>query len=142
MSLLPGKFYLDDFFDDFSPISKMSKMDFMKCDVYEKGGEVHIEMDIPGYSKEDISINVDEGILTIEASHDDVKEDEEKNYYRKERVTGSFKRQFTVGSIEEDKIKAKFNNGVLTVSFPKEEKKETKKEFKLPKFSTPIEFVQ
>ncbi|MDD6272246.1 MAG: Hsp20/alpha crystallin family protein [bacterium] len=127
MSLLPGKFYLDDFFDDFSPISKMSKMDFMKCDVYEKGGEVHIEMDIPGYSKEDISINVDEGILTIEASHDDVKEDEEKNYYRKERVTGSFKRQFTVGSIEEDKIKAKFNNGVLTVSFPKEEKKETKK---------------
>ena len=127
MSLLPGKFYLDDFFDDFAPMSKMHKMDFMKCDVYEKGGEVNIEMDIPGYSKEDISIDVDEGILTIEASHDDVKEDEEKNYYRKERVTGSFKRQFTVGNIGEDKIKAKFNNGVLTVSFPKEEKKETKK---------------
>ncbi len=127
MSLLPGKFYLDDFFDDLVPMSKVSRMDFMKCDVYEKDGNINIEMDIPGYNKEDISINVEDGILTIEASRDEVKEDDSKNYYRKERVFGSFKRQFTVGNIEEDKINAKFNNGVLTVCFPKEEEKETKK---------------
>lgn len=127
MSLLPGKFYLDDFFDDFAPMTKMSKMDVMKCDVYEKKGLVNIEMDIPGYEKEDISIDVDDGILTIEASHEENNEDDEKNYYRKERFFGSFKRQFNVGDIDEKDIKAKFNNGVLTISFPKEEKKETKK---------------
>lgn len=129
MSLLPGKFYLDDFFNDFSRMPNMPKMDFMKCDVYEKEGDIHIEMDIPGFNKEDISIDVEEGVLTIEASSSEVseEEDKEKNYIRKERVSGSFKRQFTVGNIEEDKIKAKFDKGVLTISFPKEEKKESKK---------------
>lgn len=129
MSLLPGKFYLDDFFNDFAPMSKISRMDYMKCDVYEKDGNVHIEMDIPGFNKEDISIDVEEGILTIEASSSEIneEEDKERNYIRKERVSGSFKRQFTVGNVEENKIKAKFDKGVLTISFPKEEKKETKK---------------
>lgn len=126
MSLLPGKFYLDDFFDDFSSMPKMKGMD-MKCDIYEKGGKVNIEVDVPGYDKKDIKIDVDDGILTIEATHQNEEDDEEKNYYRKERVFGSFKRQFTVGNIDENEINAKFNNGVLTISFPKEEKKETKK---------------
>ena len=126
MSLLPGKFYLDDFFDDFAPMTKMGKFD-MKCDIYEKGGNVHIELDAPGYDKNDIKLDVDDGILTIEAHKDEEKEDKEKNYYRKERVYGSFKRQFTVGNIDTNKIDAKFNNGVLKVTFPKEVKKETKK---------------
>ncbi len=126
MSLLPGKFYLDDFFDDFAPMPKMPKMD-MKCDIYEKGGNVHIELDVPGFDKNDIKLDVDDGILTVEATREDEKEDEDKNYYRKERAFGSFKRQFTVGNIKEDEISAKFNNGVLKISFPKEEKKETKK---------------
>lgn len=128
MSLLPGKFYLDDFFDDFAPMPKMPKMD-MKCDIYEKGGNVHIELDVPGFDKKDIKLDVEDGILTIEAERNEEKEDKdgERNYYRKERVFGSFKRQFNVGNIDEKKIDAKFNNGVLKISFPKEEKKETKK---------------
>lgn len=127
MSLLPGKFYLDDFFEDFSHMPRIPKMDDMKCDIYEKNGNIHIEMNIPGYNKEEIKMDVEEGILTIEATKEEEKEDEEKNYYRKERFYGTFKRQFTIGNIDEDEIKASFNNGVLTVSFPKEEKKETKK---------------
>lgn len=126
MSLLPGKFYLDDFFDDFAPMPKMPRMD-MKCDIYEKGGNVHIELDVPGFDKNDIKLDVDDGILTVEATRENEKEDKDKNYYRKERVFGSFKRQFTVGNIKENEISAKFNNGVLKISFPKEEKKETKK---------------
>jgi hypothetical protein len=47
MNLLPGNFYLDDLFDDFTPMHRMPKMDFMKCDIYEKDGIVHIEMDAP-----------------------------------------------------------------------------------------------
>ena len=126
MSLLPGKFYLDDFFDDFAPMPRMPRMD-MKCDIYEKGGNVHIELDVPGFDKKDIKIDVEDGILTVEATKDEEKEDESKNYYKKERVYGSFKRQFNVGDISEEDINAKFNNGVLEISFPKEEKKESKK---------------
>ena len=127
MSLLPGNFYLDDLFDAFSPITRMPKMDLMRCDVYEKDGRVHIEMDVPGYDKSNINVDVEDGILTIEAKTSNETVDEGKNYYRKERISGSFKRQFNVGAIDEDEIKAKFNNGVLEVSFPKEEKKETKR---------------
>lgn len=127
MSLLPGKFYLDDFFDDFA-LPKMPKMELMKTDVYEKGGIIHVEMDIPGFDKNDIKIDVEDGILTIEAEKEESSEDkEDKNYYRRERTYGSFKRQFNVGNIKETEIDAKFNNGVLKISFPKEEKKETKK---------------
>ncbi len=126
MSLLPERFYLDDFFDDFSPMPKMKNMD-MKCDIYEKGGKVNIELDVPGFDKKDIKLDVDDGILTIEATKNEETKDEEKNYYRKERVYGSFKRQFSIGNIDENDINAKFDKGVLTITFPKEEKKETKK---------------
>ena len=126
MSLLPGRFYLDDFFDDFAPMPKMKGMD-MKCDIYEKGGNVHIELDVPGFDKKDIKLDVEDGILTIEATKENEKEDEDKNYFRRERVFGTYKRQFSVGNINEKDINAKFENGVLKISFPKEEKKETKK---------------
>lgn len=120
MSLLPEKFYLDDFFEDFVPMPKMPKNE-MKCDIYEKGGEVHIELDVPGFNKEDVKVDLDDGILTIAASKHEDKEEKEKNYYRKERSFGSFKRQFNVGNVKENDINAKFYNGVLKISFPKEE---------------------
>ncbi len=126
MSLLPEKFYLDDFFDDFVPMPKMPKNE-MKCDIYEKGGRVHIELDVPGFNKDDVKVDLDDGILTIVASKHEDKEEKEKNYYRKERSYGSFKRQFNVGNVKENEIDAKFNNGVLKISFPKEEQKQTKK---------------
>ena len=126
MSLLPGKFYLDDFFEDSVPMPKMPKNE-MKCDIYEKGGEVHIELDVPGFNKEDVKVDLDDGILTIAASKHEDKEEKEKNYYRKERSFGSFKRQFNVGNVKENDINAKFYNGVLKISFPKEEQKQSKK---------------
>ena len=126
MSLLPEKCYLDDFFDDFVPMPKMPKNE-MKCDIYEKGGRVHIELDVPGFNKEDVKVDLDDGILTIAATKHEDKEEKEKNYYRKERLFGSFKRQFNVGNVKENEIDAKFNNGVLKISFPKEEQKQSKK---------------
>lgn len=126
MSLLPEKFYLDDFFDDFVPMPKIPKNE-MKCDIYEKGGRVHIELDVPGFNKDDVKVDLDDGILTIVASKHEDKEEKEKNYYRKERSYGSFKRQFNVGNVKENDIDAKFYNGVLKISFPKEEQKQSKK---------------
>ena len=126
MSLLPEKFYLDDFFDDFVPMSRMPIND-MKCDIYEKGGRIHIDMDVPGFNKDDVKIDLDDGILTIVATKHEEKEDKDKNYYRKERTFGTFKRQFNVGNVNEDSIEAHFNNGVLKINFPKEEQKQSKK---------------
>ncbi len=126
MSLLPEKFYLDDFFDDLVPMPKMTNFD-MKCDIYEKGGNVHIELEVPGYDKNEIKLDVENGVLTIEGHTNNEKEDKERNYYRKERVSGSFRRKFTIGDVNEKDIHASFNNGVLKVTFPKEHKKESKK---------------
>ena len=126
MSLLPERFYLDDFFDDFAPMPKMKNFD-MKCDIYEKCGNVHIELEVPGYEKNEIKLDVENGVLTIEGHTNSEKEDKEKKYFRKERISGSFRRKFTIGDVKDNDIHAKFYNGVLKISFPKETKKETKK---------------
>ena len=78
-------------------------------------------------NKDDVKIDLDDGILTIVATKHEEKEDKDKNYYRKERTFGTFKRQFNVGNVNEDSIEAHFNNGVLKINFPKEEQKQSKK---------------
>ena len=99
MTLLPERFYLDDFFDDFAPMPKFKNLD-MKCDIYEKGGNVHIELEVPGYDKNDIKLDVDNRVLTIEGHTSSEKEDKDKKYFRKERVSGSFPRSFSSASVE------------------------------------------
>ena len=129
MSLLPDRLYFGDFFDDFAPMPmpKMKNLD-MKCDIYEKGGNVHIELEVPGYEKNDVKLDVENGVLTIEGHTNGEHEEKDKKYYRRERMSGSFRRQFTIGDVDEKNIHASFNNGVLKVTFPKEEeKKESKK---------------
>ena len=127
MSLVPRNFYLDDIFDDFHPAPM--RMDAMKCDVYEKDGNYNIEMDIPGYSKKDISIECDDGLLTItaEKKYENNEEDKDKKYIRRERHYGKVSRSFTFNDINQDAIKADFEHGTLKIVIPKKEKAETKK---------------
>lgn len=126
MDLIPRKIYLDDIFDDF--ISS-KKEQLMKCDIYEKEGDYHIEMDIPGFSKEDISLEVNDGYLKIKAekSNEIKEEDESKNYLRRERSYGKVERSFYLADLEEDRISAEFTNGMLKIVVPKKEEKNTKK---------------
>lgn len=126
MNLIPRKYYLgDDFFDDFfSPTLK----DEMKCDVYEKDGNYHIELETPGYDKDDITIECDNGYLTITATKVSSNEDETRNYIRRERRTGSFSRSFYVGDIDPEAVEAEFKKGILQVVVPKIEEKPTKKQ--------------
>ena len=127
MNLIPRSFFLDDFFDDFGKV----KVNDMKCDIYEEENDYVVEMDVPGYNKDEISVDVEKGYLTISAEHNDTKEDEGKNYIRKERVYGSTKRQFYVGDVDEDSIKASFNDGVLKVIVPKKEEILNKKKIEI-----------
>ena len=123
---MPRKFYLDDIFDDF--ISSR-KEQYMKCDIYEKGGNYHIEMDIPGFKKDEISVETKDGYLTITAEKkDEVNEDDkEKNYIRRERTYGKYQRSFYLGDLDEENIDASFENGMLKIEVPKKEEVDSKK---------------
>lgn len=126
MNIIPKRYYLDDFFDDVLT-SSSSEKNTMKCDIYEKGGDYHIEMDIPGFDKKDIQIETDNGYLTITAEKKEEVNDEEKNYIRKERSYGKYQRSFYLGDLETENIKAEFKDGMLKVTVPKKEVVETKK---------------
>lgn len=101
----------------------------MKCDIYEKGGDYHIEMDIPGFTKNEISVETKDGYLTIAAEKKGEKndEDKEKNYIRRERTYGKYERTFYLGDLDEDNISASFENGMLKLTVPKKEVQDTKK---------------
>lgn len=126
MDIIPRKFYLDDIFDDF--ISSKKEMT-MKCDIYEKEGDYHIEMDIPGFDKKDISVEAKDGYLTIKAEkNDDVNEGNDgKNYIRRERTYSKCERSFYLGDLDQDKIDAEFSNGMLKITVPKKEEVDNKK---------------
>ena len=128
MNIIPKKYYLDDFFDDFLANSNSEK-NAMKCDIYEKGGDYHIEMDVPGFKKEDIKIECDKGYLTITAEKhsEDKEEDKSKKYIRRERSYGKYQREFYLGDVEADKVHAEFKDGMLNITVPKKTEVETKK---------------
>ena len=126
MDLMPRRFF-DDMFDDFLTTRREQNM---KCDIYEKGGDYHIEMDIPGFTKDEISVTTKDGYLTITAEKKEEKndEDKEKNYIRRERSYGKYERSFYLADLDEDKIDASFKDGMLKITVPKKaEQKETKK---------------
>ena len=129
MSLIPRSFYLDDIFEDMPRMPKVHELHTMKCDVYEKDGNYNIEMDIPGYDKKDISIECEDGILTItaEKSNEVNEENSDKKYIRRERVYGKITRSFNFADIDEENITADFTNGILTVVIPKSQKQESKR---------------
>lgn len=128
--LVPNKLYLDDVFDDF--MFPTTKDDFgkMKCDIYEKDGAYHLEMDVPGFDKKDVQIEIDDNdylTITAEKSSENNEEDDDKNYIRKERNYGKYQRSFYVGGIDKDNIQANFENGILKISMPKKEEEKSSK---------------
>lgn len=130
MDLIPRGFGFNDFFDTFLPSSQTEKPHLV-CDIYEKDGEYNLVMDVPGFKKEDVKIEVEDGYLTISATKEEETEDSDKNYIRRERRCGKFQRSFYVGDVNHDKIEAKFDEGTLKVTFPKEVEKPNKKEIKI-----------
>lgn len=126
--MLPSrKYYLDSIFDNF--MDGTDNFDVMKCDVYEKDGAYHIEADIPGFKKDEISVDCEDGYITISAEKNSENEekDENKKYIKRERFYGKTVRKFYVGDVDSEKIKAEFKDGMLELVVPKEEKLPNKK---------------
>lgn len=124
-----------DFFDnDFDDLFKpLMPNDFqMKTDVLEKNGNIILEMEVPGFKKENISIDFEDGYINVVAKKESNKENSEnknEKYLRRERFVGTCSRKFYIGEIDEKDIFASFCDGILSLSFPKESKKiETKKQ--------------
>ena len=115
----------DEMFKDpfFTRPFENSSTQIMKTDIHEKNGNYMIEMELPGYVKEDIKADLKDGYLTITASKNETKEEKDSkgNCIRKERYTGTCNRSFYVGKeLTQEDIKAAFSDGILRLSIPKE----------------------
>lgn len=121
MMLVPRRNFdlFDEMFED-PFFSKSSKL--MKTDIKENENDYTIEVDLPGYSKEDIQITVDDGYLTVSANTSKEDEDTSSKYVKRERYYGEYSRSFYVGNdVETEDVKASFRNGILKLEVPKKE---------------------
>lgn len=123
---LPARDYFDHFMrgffdEDFMlPLANMTNA--FRVDLRETDNEYIVEADLPGVKKGDIILKYEDKYLTIVAKRDESKEIKEESYVRRERRHGQFQRSIYVDNVIEDKIDAKFNDGVLTVTLPKQDK--------------------
>ena len=123
--LLSNRNFIDNFFNDpfFERPFGSASSQIMKTDIHENDANYLVEMELPGYKKEDIKADLKDGYLTITASRNEAKEehDSKGKCIRKERYTGSCNRSFYVGKeLTQDDIKAAFSDGILRLSIPKD----------------------
>ena len=125
MMMIPRRHSFDLFDDMFrDPFFTEHESKIMKTDIKEKGDKYLIDIDLPGYDKKDIKIEIEDGYLTVHADIDTEKDEKEGKFVRKERYTGSCSRSFYVGTdVKNEDIKASFKNGILKLEIPKKDEK-------------------
>lgn len=96
----------------------------MKSDMKEKADKIILEIDLPGFEKEDIKAYMQEGYLIVAAAKKEDKETKKEKYICRERYTGTFQRSFYIGKdVPQEEIRAAYKRGVLKLMIPKEPKK-------------------
>lgn len=130
-----GENLFDDFMDDAfernffggrNPLYGKNSKNMMKTDVKETDNGYELDIDLPGFKKDEITAHLEDGYLTVSASKglDKDEKDKEGRYIRRERYSGSMTRSFYVGNaVTEEDIKAKYENGILSLSIPKKDQK-------------------
>ena len=131
-----GENLFDDFFDDDfmrfpawggrDPLYGKRAKNLMKTDVRETDTTYELDIDLPGFKKEEVTVDLKDGCLTISAAKGLNKDEQDKQgrYIRQERYAGACSRSFYVGDVEPKDVSAKFEDGILRISMPKEPKKE------------------
>ena len=117
----PMESLFNSFFNDAVGPFQSGLQGQMKVDIKENEKDYVIEADLPGINKEDIQIELKHDVLSIGVKHNEVTEEERDNYIRKERRTSSMSRSFQVENVKPDDVKAKFENGVLSITLLKSE---------------------
>lgn len=115
-----------------NPLYGKNAKNMMKTDIREHEGGYELDIDLPGFKKDEICVNLENGYLTISAAKglDKDEKDKEGKYIRRERYAGAMQRSFYVGDVlTHEDIKARFEDGILRLSIPKKDAKalETKK---------------
>ena len=126
-----GESLLDDWFDDDffgrrNPLYGKHAKNIKKTDIKETKDSYELDVDLPGFKKDDVKIQLEDGYLTISAAKDleKDKKDRKGRYIRQERYTGNCSRSFYVGNgVTEDDIHAQFKDGILKLSVPKKDNK-------------------
>ncbi len=130
--MLPSIFHetmFDDLFNDFGrdlmnidrTLYGKNVKNLMKTDVKEEGDHYEVAVDLPGFSKDEVKVDLKDGYLTITAGKSLEKKDDEKSkYIRQERYVGSMTRSFYVGDVRPEDVRGKYESGVLTLTVPKE----------------------
>ena len=128
-----GENLFDDFFDssfekrffDNSPLYGKRGRNLMKTDVREHDGGYEVDIDLPGFNKDEIKLDLRDGYLTVSAAKglDKDEQDKKGRYIRQERWSGACSRSFYVGDLKPEDINAKYEHGVLRLSLPKAETK-------------------
>jgi len=138
-SIFGENLFDDDWFDfdrDFwgrkNPLYGKNAKNIMKTDIREHDDGYELDIDLPGFKKDEINVELENGYLTISAAKglDKDGQDKKGKYIRKERYAGAMQRSFYVGdAVTQEDIKAKFEDGILKLSIPKKDAKavETKK---------------
>ena len=121
--------WFDDLFDRSFPVMQWPEerelygkhaRNLMRTDVHETEDGYEMNVDLPGFKKEDVHVDLKEGYLTVRAEKNLEKEEKkEKKVIRSERYTGSLSRSFYVGELRPESIKCRYEDGVLTLEFPK-----------------------
>ena len=136
MKLLPGLTTFNNLFDDmFDDSFFRSYNSYMKTDIKEVDNQYVLDIEMPGFNKKDISVELNDGYLTISGnkSTNNDEKDTKGNIIRQERYSGSYSRSFYVGdSIKKEDIKANYDNGELKIYLPKTTTKEVEKHNYIP----------
>ena len=110
-------------FNDFMDLTAIS----FKTDIKETEDNYILEVELPGLKREDITIETEDEYLTIKVKQNQELEEEKEDYIYRERRVGSHQRSFRLNNVNIDEIEAEYDNGVLNVTLPKEEKRESNK---------------
>ncbi len=98
----------------------------MKVDIKENEKEFIVEAELPGITKEEVNIEIDEERLTISVQKNEQTDEEKDNYIRKERSFSTMTRSFAISNVETDNVNAKFENGILLITLPKKQQETIK----------------
>lgn len=121
-----------EFWGKKNPLYGKNAKNMMKTDIQEHETGYEVDIDLPGFKKDEINLELENGYLTVSAVKglDKDEQDKKGKYIRRERYAGAMQRSFYVGDVlTQEDIKAKYENGILSISIPKKDAKavETKK---------------
>ena len=132
-----GENLFDDFMEDAfkSPIFGKREKNLMKTDIREKDNGYELDMDLPGFKKDEITVNLRDGYVTISAERGmerNEKDEKTGKFVRQERYSGSCQRSFYVGEgVKQEDMKARFEDGILHLEFPKASPKQVEESHRI-----------